>query len=78
MVACCGKKSQNIPKFNDLEACFGFNPIDVNAADICEVCRRAVQEYRSTGKIFHHVSVFILLPVFIFSKAFYDRTPNLS
>ena len=43
MVACCGKKSQNIPfrssasYFNDLEACFGFNPIDVNAADICEM-----------------------------------------
>ena len=30
---------------------------DVNAADICEGCRRAVQEYRSTGKSFHHVSV---------------------
>ena len=63
MVACCGKKSQNIPfrssasYFNDLEACLGFNPIDVNAADICEGCRRAVQEYGSTGKIFHHVSV---------------------
>ena len=59
----CGKKSQNIPfkssasYFNDLEACFGFKPIDVNAADICEGCRRAVQEYRSTGKTFHHVSV---------------------
>ena len=59
----CGKKSQNIPfrssasYFYDLEACFGFNPIDVNAGDICEGCRRAVQEYRSTGKTFHHVSV---------------------
>ena len=30
---------------------------DVNAADICERCRRVVQEYRSTGKSFHHVSV---------------------
>ena len=62
-IVCCGKKSQNIlfrssaSYFNDLEACFGFNPIDVNAADISEGCRRAVQEYRSTGKIFHHVSV---------------------
>ena len=60
----CGKKSQNIPLrsstsyFYDLEACFGFNPItDVNAGDICEGCRRAVQEYRSTGKTFRHVSV---------------------
>ena len=59
----CGKKSQNIPfrssssYFYDLEACFGFNPIHVNSGDICEGCRRAVQEYRSTGKTFHHVSV---------------------
>ena len=59
----CGKKSQNIPfrssasYFCDLEACFGFNPIYVNAEDICEGCRRAVHEYRSTGKTFHHVSV---------------------
>ena len=58
-----GKKSQNIPfrssvsYFYDLEACYGFNPIAVNAGDICEGCRRAVQEYRSTGKTFHHVSV---------------------
>ena len=59
----CGKKSQNIPFRSsasycyDLEACFGFNPINVNAGDICEGCGRAVQEYRSTGKTFHHVSV---------------------
>ena len=38
----CEKKSQNIPfrssasYFYDLEACFGFNPIDVNAGDICD------------------------------------------
>lgn len=59
----CGKKSQNIPfrssasYLDDLEACFGFKPIDVHSGDICEGCRRAIQEYKSTGKTFHHVSV---------------------
>ena len=80
MVACCGKKSQNIPfrssasYFNDLEACFGFNPIDVNAADICEGCRRAVQEYRNTGKIFHHVSVACQ---FLFSRKHFTTVHEL-
>lgn len=67
----CGKKSQKIPfrssasYFYDLEACFGYNPIDGNAGDICEGCRRAVQEYRNTGKTFHHVSV---VRHFLFSR----------
>ena len=57
----CGKKAENIPfrssasYFYDLESYFGLNPVDVNAGDICEGCRRAVQQYRSTGKTSHHV-----------------------
>ena len=57
----CGKKSQRTPfrcvKSNaDLEACFGF--LEKTSGDICEACRKALQQYRNNGKTFHHVNVF--------------------
>lgn len=63
----CGKKSQRSPfrcvKSNaDLEACFGF--LEKTTADICEACRKALQQYRNNGKTFHHVSVFLTFNFF--------------
>ena len=54
----CGKKSQRSPfrcvKSNaDLEACFGF--LEKTSGDICEACRKVLQQYRNNGKTFHHV-----------------------
>ena len=59
----CGRKSQP-SKFekvkaytNDFESCFKIvKAIDENE-DICEGCRRAVEEHRRTGESFYHVSV---------------------
>ena len=60
----CGRKSQETrfrsasPYAEDLENCFGGN-LRLSAsstADICEGCRRALQEHRRTGQTFHHVS----------------------
>ena len=56
----CGKKSQQIyfrdasAYTGDLESCFGI--LSTFAGDICEGCRRAIQEHRRSGKTFHHVS----------------------
>ena len=55
----CGKKSQGSPfrhveKNKELEVCFGVTA----SGDICEACRRALQDHRNTGKTYHHVSVF--------------------
>ena len=55
----CGKKSQGSPfrhveKNEELEVCFGVRA----SGDICEACRRALQDHRNTGKTYHHVSVF--------------------
>lgn len=59
----CGKKSQKTPfrgvhrqSNADLQACFGF--LETTSGDICEACRKALQQYRSNGKTFHRVSVF--------------------
>ena len=41
----------------NLEACFGF--LEKTLGDICEACRKALQQYRNNGKTFHHVSVFL-------------------
>ena len=41
----------------NLEACFGF--LEKTSGDICEACRKALQQYRNNGKTFHHVSVFL-------------------
>ena len=63
----CRKKSQRTPfrcvKSNaDLEACFGF--FEKTSGDICEACRKALQQYRNNGKTFHHVSVFLTFNFF--------------
>ena len=47
----CGKKSQGSPfrhveKNEELEVCFGVRA----SGDICEACRRALQDHRNTGK----------------------------
>ena len=39
---------------NELEFCFGILP-DGTTGKVCVGCRRAVQEYRRTGKRLHHV-----------------------
>ena len=59
----CGRKSQpsefqKVKAYkNDFESCFRIvKAIDENE-DICEGCRRAVEQHRRTGKSFHHVSV---------------------
>lgn len=63
----CGKKSQRSPfrcvKSNaDLDACFGS--LEKTTGDICEACRKALQQYRNNGKTFHHVSVFLTFNFF--------------
>ena len=57
----CGKKSQGSPfrqveQSEELEVCFGVRA----SGDIFEACRRALQDYRNTGKTFHYVSVFLM------------------
>ena len=73
----CGKKSQRTPfrcvKLNtDLEACFGF--LEKTSGDICEACRKALQQYRKNGKTFHHVSVFLT----IFCNRTYTRNVKIN
>ena len=54
----CGRKSQQTgfrsasAYVKDLENCFGAKL----SANICEGCRRALQEHRRTGQTFQHVS----------------------
>ena len=74
----CGKKSQRTPfrcvKSNvDLEACFGF--LEKTSGDICEACRKALQQYRNNGKTFHHVSVFL---TFNFFNLTYTRNVKIN
>ena len=74
----CGKKSQRTPfrcvKSNaDLEACFGF--LGKTSGDICEACRKALQQYRNNGKTFHHVSVFL---TFNFFNLTYTRNMKIN
>ena len=59
----CGRKSQpcnfqNADAYaDDFVSCFGTGVLkETTHREICEGCRRAVQEYRMTGKTFHHVS----------------------
>ena len=63
----CGKKSQrtsfrSVQSNADLEACFGLQ--EKTSGDICEVCRKALQQYKNNGKTFHHVSVFLTFNFF--------------
>ena len=74
----CGKSSQRTPfrcvKSNaDLEACFGF--LEKKSGDICEACRKALQQYRNNGKTFHHVSVFL---TFNFFNLTYTRNVKIN
>ena len=69
----CGKKSQRtsfrtVQSNADLEACFGLQELEKTSGDICEVCRKALQQYKNNGKTFHHVSVFL---TFNFFNKFY-------
>ena len=58
----CGRKSQQTgfrsasAYVKDLENCFGAKLSASSSADICEGCRRALQEHRRTGQTFQHVS----------------------
>ena len=68
----CGKKSQNIPfrssasYFYDLEACFGFNLIDVKPGDICEA--KGVEELYKNTEAPGRPSITLVLPTtFLFS-----------
>ena len=42
----------------NLKAGFGF--LEKTSRDICEACRKALQQYRNNGKTFHHLSVFLV------------------
>jgi len=66
----CGKKSQRTPFHTvdsvqsnaNLEGCFGY--LEKTSGDICETCRKVLQQYRNNGKTFHHVSVFLMFNFF--------------
>jgi len=46
----------------NLEGCFGY--LEKTSGDICETCRKVLQQYRNNGKTFHHVSVFLMFNFF--------------